>query len=88
MKPFVSVLVIAGIGIVGLISLLYGSVYSIPDLVTVSYGFPLRWGVNTVVTIAGSVNRWEVNLMSLIIDLTVWIGLLVLASIYLIYRRT
>ncbi len=87
MKSLVSALVIFGIGIVGLIAMLYGSVYSVPDLVNVSYGFPMRWGVNTVVTIAGPVDRWEINLMSLVTDMVIWVGLLILASIYLIYTR-
>ena len=87
MKPLVSSVIVLVIGIVGLASMIMGSVYSVPDLVNVSYGLPMRWGVNTVETIAGPVDRWDLTYNALVIDLVFWFGLIVIVSAYLIYTR-
>jgi hypothetical protein len=47
---------------VALLAMLWGSTYSVPDLVRVSYGLPLTWGVNTINTIAGPVDKWSIDL--------------------------
>lgn len=66
--------------VVALVAMLYGSIYTVPDLGTVSYGLPLRWGVNTVETIAGPVDRWTVDIPALTIDLVFWFIAIVLVQ--------
>jgi len=72
----VSVAVVA----VALVAMLWSSTYSVPDLVNVSYGLPLKWGVNTLNTIAGPVDRWSVDLISLAVDLVFWFGTLIVVQ--------
>jgi hypothetical protein len=65
---------------VALLAMLWGSTYSVPDLVRVSYGLPLIWGVNTINTIAGPVDKWSIDLSSLAIDLVFWFVTLIVAQ--------
>jgi hypothetical protein len=65
---------------VALLAMLWGSTYSVPDLVRVSYGLPLTWGVNTINTIAGPVDKWSIDLSSLAIDLVFWFVTLIVAQ--------
>ena len=46
------------------------------DIHYVNYGFPLVWGVNTLSTIAGPVNEWQVNPSALILDLLLLLGIM------------
>ncbi len=79
MKP--KLIIVNGvIVVVALLAMLWGSTYSVPDLVRVSYGLPLTWGVNTLNTIAGPVDRWSVDLGSLAIDLVFWFVTLIVAQ--------
>jgi hypothetical protein len=85
MKP--SILITSGaIVAVALLAMLWGSTYSVPDLVRVSYGLPLNWGVNTLNTIAGPVDRWSVDLVSLAVDLVFWFATLIIAQ-FIVSRR-
>jgi len=85
MKP--SILIASGAVVaVALLAMLWGSTYSVPDLVRVSYGLPLNWGVNTLDTIAGPVDRWSVDLVSLAIDLVFWFATLIVVQ-FLVSRR-
>ena len=56
-----------------------------PDYVHVNYGFPIVWGVNTLVTIYGSVDIWTVHPLMLSLDLVFWLGLMIL-GIFLILK--
>ncbi|MCX6649114.1 MAG: hypothetical protein NTV61_06970 [Candidatus Bathyarchaeota archaeon] len=79
MKPII--LIVSGAVVtVALLAMLWGSTYSVPDLVRVSYGLPLNWGVNTLDTIAGPVDRWNVDLVSLAVDLVFWFATLIVAQ--------
>jgi len=85
MKP--SILITSGAVVaVALLAMLWGSTYSVPDLVRVSYGLPLNWGVNTLNTIAGPVDRWSVDLVSLAVDLVFWFATLIIAQ-FIVSRR-
>ena len=64
MRPRILVVSLVVVAI-ALLAMLWGSTYSVPDLVRVDYGLPLRWGSNTLDTIAGPVDRWSVDMMSL-----------------------
>ena len=72
---------------VALLAMVWGSTYSVPDLVRVSYGLPLNWGVNTVVTIAGSVDNWSINMTFLAVDLVFWFAVLLVVQ-YLLHRQS
>ena len=65
--------------IIGLVAILWGSTYSVSDLVEVKYGFPLIWGNHLVNTIAGTVDSWYINWNSLAIDLVLWFGVVIIA---------
>ncbi len=85
MRPRVLVASIVVVAI-ALLTMLWGSTYSVPDLVRVDYGFPLRWGANTLDTLAGPVDRWAVDLMSLAVDLVFWFATLIVVQ-FLVSRR-
>ena len=80
MKPIIGIAIVTGITIIALLAMLWGSTYSVPDLVQVSYGLPFNWGVNTLDTIAGPVDRWSINLNYLTIDLVFWFASLMVAQ--------
>ena len=55
--------------ILAIIAFTYGTEFSVPDAVSISYGFPFNWGVHELMTIAGPVDIWKINLTNLILDL-------------------
>ena len=55
--------------------------YNWPDFVHDRYGLPLTWGVHTLITIHGPVDIWKVNMMNLVLDLIIWLGLIILSHI-------
>ena len=85
MRPRVLVASIVVVAI-ALLTMLWGSTYSVPDLVRVDYGLPLRWGANTLDTLAGPVDRWSVDVMSLALDLVFWFVTLIVVQ-FLVSRR-
>jgi hypothetical protein len=66
------------LGVLMVAALTYGWTTSYPDNVYISYGFPLRWGNFQMVTVAGRVDVWAVEVSTLFIDLAVWTALLIL----------
>ena len=80
MRPVVGYVVIAATVVIALSAMLWGWKYSVPDLLRISYGLPLSWGVNTLETIAGPVDRWSVDLVSLAVDLFFWFMTLIAAQ--------
>lgn len=56
-----------------------------PDYVHVNYGFPIVWGIHTLVTIYGPVDIWTVQPLMLSLDLVFWLGLMIL-GIFLILK--
>ena len=71
---------------IALLAMIWGSTYSVPDLVRVDYGLPLRWGANTLDTLAGPVDKWSVEVMSLALDLVFWFAILIVAQ-FLVSRK-
>jgi hypothetical protein len=65
------------IGVLTVVALTYGWITSYPDNVNLSYGLPLRWGTHQLITIAGPVDTWRVDLQALLVDLLVWVALLI-----------
>jgi hypothetical protein len=87
MRLVVRYVAVAATFIVALVAMLWGSTYSVPDLVRVDYGLPLRWGENTLDTIAGPVDRWSVDLMSLALDLAFWFAVLIAVQLIVFSYR-
>ena len=64
----------------------WGSRFDWPDNVHIDYGLPLVWATQTLSTIIGPVNLWEVDITALVFDLALWLGImLVVASIMLYF---
>ena len=57
------------------------------DIHYVNYGFPLVWGVNTLSTIAGPVNEWQVNPSALILDLLLLLGIMLVTVPIVLYAQ-
>ena len=70
------------IGVLTVAALTYGWMTSYPDNVNLSYGVPLRWGTHQLITIAGPVDVWRVDVSALFIDLVVWVALLIVVPMY------
>jgi len=51
--------------------------YDWPDFVHTNYGYPFVWARHTTVTLLGPVDKWEVNLLYLALN----IGVLMLISL-------
>lgn len=73
------------VSILAIIGITYGKNFSVPDAVSKSYGFPLTWGIHQLVTIAGPVDIWSVNIANLVIDLASW--LIILEILVVIFER-
>jgi hypothetical protein len=71
------------IGVLMVAVLTYGWLTSYPDNVNMSYGLPLTWGVHQLITIAGPVDTWRVDMSALIIDLLIWVALLIVVPMYM-----
>ncbi|MCL4519084.1 MAG: hypothetical protein M1587_07800 [Thaumarchaeota archaeon] len=67
------------------VGMTYGTLLYWPDYVHVNYGFPLTFATHTLSTIAGPVDKWQVDVTALSLDLSFWlIGMIALfgASAY------
>ena len=73
------------VSVVAIIGIAYGRLFSVPDAVSRLYGLPLRWGVHQLVSIAGPVDVWNVNVTYLVFDLSFW--MLVLLGISMLTDR-
>ncbi|MCW4050958.1 MAG: hypothetical protein NWE89_14610 [Candidatus Bathyarchaeota archaeon] len=63
------------------VALTYGRTVTYPDNVHVIHGVPFRWGVHQLVTIAGPVDQWTVNVTLLALDIAIWMLILLIAPI-------
>jgi hypothetical protein len=64
------------ISILAIIAITYGRLVNFPDAVHRLYGFPLNWGTHQLVSIAGPVDIWSINLTNLTFDLAFWMLIL------------
>ncbi|RLI39373.1 hypothetical protein DRO69_14355 [Candidatus Bathyarchaeota archaeon] len=62
--------------------------YDWPDYVHIDYGFPLVWTTHTLITITGPADTWKVDIISLIIDLTFWLGIMLIITSIMLYFFT
>jgi len=72
---------------IAVLAVTWGSMFDWPDNVHVNYGFPFVWATHTLVTIAGPVDKWNVNVEALIMDLALWLGSMVIVTAALLYLR-
>ncbi len=86
MRQIFGGVLLALVMVAALFAMLWGFTYSVPDLVRISYGIPMNWGINTLNTIAGPVNRWSIDLIALTLDLVFWFATLILVQ-FLVFRR-
>lgn len=63
----------------------WGIRYDFPDNVHIDYGFPIVWATQTLSTIVGPVNLWEVDTSALITNLVLWLGIMIVATAGLLY---
>jgi hypothetical protein len=68
-----------------LLAVTRGTRFDWPDYVHIDYGLPLVWTTHTLNTITGPVNIWEVNISALLMDLTFWLGIMVIATSIMLY---
>jgi hypothetical protein len=61
-----------------LFALLYGRPVNYPDNVNNQHGLPMVWGTHQLVTIAGPVDYWMVNITNLAIDLVIWVAIILI----------
>ena len=61
---------LAKIGVVTF-GLLWSFHHDWPDFIHTDYGFPLVWATHTTVTFLGPVDRWNLNLANLAIDISI-----------------
>jgi len=66
------------VAVIMLVAMVYGRNVSFPDNVHVVHGLPLVWSTHQLVTIAGPVDTWRVNMANMISDLVFWASLIIL----------
>jgi len=64
-----------------IVALIYGRSVNFPDNVHTLHGIPLVWGTHQLVTIAGPVDTWMVNVTNLVIDLVIWLVIILVTPI-------
>lgn len=69
------------IALIMIAAMSYGRHVSFPDNVHELHGIPLVWGTHQLVTIAGPVDTWMVNLTNFVIDLVIWLAIILIAPI-------
>jgi len=70
-----------------ILAVTWGTRFDWPDYVHIDYGLPLVWSTQTLSTIIGPVNLWEVDITALMIDLAVWLGIMLIAASIMLYFR-
>lgn len=71
--------------VAAVVAITYGTILAWPDFVHVDYGFPLIYATHVLNTIAGPVDKWTVDLSSLVLDLIFWFSLCCAISVTLLY---
>ena len=71
--------------VLAILAVTWGTRFDWPDYVHIDYGFPLVWGTQTLSTIVGPVNLWNVEVTGLLIDLAFWLGIMVIVASIMLY---
>jgi hypothetical protein len=61
--------------------IVFGRTISLADNVQKLHGLPLVWGIHQLVTIAGPVDTWSVNVFNLALDLIIWLTIVIISPI-------
>jgi hypothetical protein len=85
MKTRKQVLIQGILALISVIGMVFGRTINVPDNYSKIYGLPIQWGVHQLVTIAGPVDYWRINLLGMIIDLVFWLALILVSPI--LYER-
>ena len=68
--------------IASFVAMTYGVLVSWPDYVHTNFGLPFTFATHTSITIAGPVDRWDMDVNALAMDLAFWlIGMTVIVLI-------
>lgn len=89
MAPRFAIAVIVAIcwAVGSVVGMSYGTLLNWPDNVHVNYGFPLTFATHTLNTIAGPIDKWQVDITSLALDTTFWlVGLIVIFGVLAYYQ--
>jgi len=84
-KRVLGVVFITVWAIIAVLGLTWGIRFDWPDNVHVDYGVPFVWGTLTLSTIIGAVNIWSVDILALTTNLVFWIGIMLVASVALVF---
>ena len=68
-----------------ILAVTWGTRFDWPDNVHIDYGLPLVWSTQTLSTIIGPVNLWSVDITALMMDLTLWLGIMLIATSIMLY---
>jgi len=78
---FFSVLLI----ILTILAVIWGTRFDWADNVHVDYGVPFVWSTNTLSIISGAVNLWTVDITALMMNLSFWLGIMLIVELVLLY---
>ena len=82
----VAIIIATGWALASVVAMTYGTFLNWPDYVHLDYGFPLTFATHTLNTIAGPVDKWNLDLGALSADLSFWfLGMVIIlvSSAYL-----
>ena len=68
-----------------ILAVTWGTRFDWPDYVHIDYGLPFVWATQTLSTIIGPVDLWNVDITALMMDLAFWLGIMVIAVIVLLF---
>ena len=79
-RQFLIAIIIAVLwSLASVVTMTYGILLNWPDYVHVNYGFPLPFATHTLNTFAGPVDKWNLDLIALVADLSFWfLGMMVI----------
>jgi hypothetical protein len=63
----------------------WGTRFDWPDYVHINYGLPLVWSTQTLNTIVGPVDLWNVDVTALMMDLVFWLGIMAIVASIMLY---
>lgn len=63
----------------------WGTRFDWPDYVHVDYGVPMVWATQTLSTIVGPVDLWNVDVAALMTDLALWLGIMVIVVAVMLF---
>jgi Na+-transporting NADH:ubiquinone oxidoreductase subunit NqrB len=84
-KRFLIICFLVAWAILTILAVSWGIRYDWPDNVHMEYGLPIVWATFTTSTIVGPVNIWTVDIPSLAMDLSLWLGMMLIGASIMFY---